>query len=447
MATASVSGIVSGMDSKGIINALKGVKEIQINQLKSQKSNISAQISKVGTIKSAMNELAEFLEDFQTDDEVLEFSGTSTDEDILTVSTGGNAKPGSYNIGVAQLATLEKNRSQAFPSELGEVREGTITLTVKDEDPVEVEITEGMSLTEVANAINASDAEVFASLINDGVQSYLQISAKETGHVIGGDPNDAIIISENYTGTEGAELNLTQITTASNAMLNIDGLDVQQTTNNVSEVLEGVTLELKEPGTVFVKVEPDKAKTKENLQAFVDKYNAAFEPIAKELKVTEDTNYSRSLAGDASIKRLKLALQTAISKQVPGTTGTWNALSDIGISTDPTGKLTIDSDDLDEALDKDIAGIASLFTVDTEGLSDRLTLVMEPYTEDLEGIFKAKVDSFNDRIELLDDEIADQRFRIDKMVLRLTKQFANMEMAIQGFNQQGGALAGLASLD
>jgi len=447
MAAASVSGIVSGMDSKGIINALKGVKEIQINQLKSQKSNINSQISKVGTIKSAMNELAEFLEDFQTDDEVLEFSGTSTDEDVLTVSTGGNAKPGSYNIGVAQLATLEKNRSQAFPTAVGEVREGTITLTVKDEDPVEVEITEGMTLTQVADAINASSAEVFASLLHDGVQSYLQISAKETGHVIGGDPNDAIVISENYTGSEGAELNLTQITTASNAMLNIDGLDVQQTTNNVSEVLEGVTLELKEPGTVFVKVAPDKEKTKENLQAFVDKYNAAFEPIAKELKVTEDTNYSRSLAGDASIKRLKLALQTAISKQVTGTTGTWNALSDIGIETDPTGKLTIDSDDLDAALDKDIAGIASLFTVDTEGLSDRLISVMDPYTEDLEGIFKAKVDSFNDRIELLDDEIADQRFRIDKMVLRLTKQFANMEMAIQGFNQQGGALAGLASLD
>ena len=83
--------------------------------------------------------------------------------------------------------------------------------------------------------------------------------------------------------------------------------------------------------------------------------------------------------------------------------------------------------DLDEALDKDIAGIASIFTIETEGLSDRLIDVMDPYTEDLEGIFKEKVDSFNDRIELLDDEIADQRFRIEKMVLRLTQQFANME--------------------
>ena len=65
---------------------------------------------------------------------------------------------------------------------------GTITLTVKEEDPVEVEITEGMTLSQVADAINASDAEVFASLVHDGTNYFLQVSAKESGHVIGGNP-------------------------------------------------------------------------------------------------------------------------------------------------------------------------------------------------------------------------------------------------------------------
>jgi flagellar hook-associated protein 2 len=222
-------------------------------------------------------------------------------------------------------------------------------------------------------------------------------------------------------------------------------LAVEATSNNVSEVLEGVTLELKDLGSVQVTVEPDKAATRENLEEFVSMFNEAFIPVSRELKVTEDTDYSSSLAGDSSIKRLKLAMQTGVTSMVPGTTGSWAALSEIGIEMDPTGKLEIDADKLDDALDKDIAGIADLFTIDDVGISDRLVNIMDPYIEDLEGTFKDKVESYNDRIDLIDDEIEDQRWRIEKMVARLTMQFANMEIAVQNFNSQGGALAGLAA--
>lgn len=443
MSVTNISGLVSGMDTSAIIDAMKGVKEIQINKLKGQKSDIDSKISKIGTIKSAMTELTTFLEDFKTDDEVLEFAGTTTDEDVMTVSVGGGALPGSYELQVGQLANLEKDRSQAFTATTDAVKAGSLTLTVKEEDAVTIDLTEGMTLSEVADAVNASDAEVFASIINDGTYSYLQISAKETGHVIGADPNDAIIIEENYTGATGGMLNLTQVTTAANSQFMLDGLPVEQTTNNVSDVLSGVTLELKELGSAYITVEPDKAATKENLEAFVAMFNEAFIPVSRELKVTEDTDYGSSLAGDSSIRRLKLALQTNVGKTVSGTSGSWDALSEIGIELDPTGKLSIDSDKLDDALDKDISGIADLFSLEDEGISDRLINIMEPYIEDLEGVFKGKVDSYNDRIDLIDDEIEDQRWRIDKMVMRLTMQFANMEMAVQNFNSQGGALAGL----
>ena len=299
-----------------------------------------------------------------------------------------------------------------------------------------------MTLSQVADAINASDAEScfphkrWNELFPSGL-------CQGGGHVIGGDPNDAIIIEENYTGSAGSQLNLTQVTAASNATLTLDGLPVESTTNNVSEVLEGVTLELKELGTVKVTVEPDKSKTKENLEEFVSKFNEAFIPISRELKVTQDTVISRLLR-ETRHQAIKLAIQTAVTSAIPGTTGTWNALSEIGLEMDSTGKMAIDSDTLDEALDKDIAGIADLFTMETYGMADKLTEISEPYIDDLEGTFKEKVKSYNDRIDLLDDEIEDQRWRIEKMVARLTMQFANMEIAVSNFNSQGGALAGLA---
>ena len=45
MPASNISGLVSGMDSNAIIDAMKGVKEIQIKKLEAQKAGIESQIS------------------------------------------------------------------------------------------------------------------------------------------------------------------------------------------------------------------------------------------------------------------------------------------------------------------------------------------------------------------------------------------------------------------
>ena len=46
MAASNISGLVSGMDSNAIIDALKGVKEIQINNLRSKRRVLRAKSRK-----------------------------------------------------------------------------------------------------------------------------------------------------------------------------------------------------------------------------------------------------------------------------------------------------------------------------------------------------------------------------------------------------------------
>ena len=287
----NISGIVSGMDTNAIIDALASVQQVPINKLKGQKAGVQSQISKVGEIKGKMNELKDFLEEFNSDAAVLSYSGSTTDEDVLTVDTSGAALPGTYDIEVTQLAKSEKNRSAAFKDTSAEIKAGTLTLTVKEEDPIEITIEKGDTVFDVVDTINASDAEVFASIINDGTNSYIQISSKDTGHVIGESADDAIVITESYTGATGSALSMVQVTQAANSKFTMDGLDVEQTGNTVGDVLEGVTLNLHTLGEVTVSVDADKEATKENLSTFVETYNAAFNLIARELKVNEDTDF------------------------------------------------------------------------------------------------------------------------------------------------------------
>jgi len=439
----NISGVVSGMDTNAIIDAMVNVEKIQINNWAKQKSGLNVKISKIGEIKSKLNDLTDFLGDFKTEADILGYTGSSSDSEVLDLSTNGSALPGSYAVEVNQLAVAEKNRSNAFTGAADEVKEGTLKITVKDEDVVEVAITEGMTVLDTVDAINASDASVFASLINDGTNTYIQLASKDTGHVIGGAADDAIKIAESYTGGTGSELNFTQITQAANATFTLDGLDVEQQSNTVTDVLEGITLTLKKTGTTQVTIDADKAATKENIETFVEKYNAALTLVAKDLKSTENTDFNYSLAGDSTLKRLKSDMMGVISGFVTGATGSFAALSQIGIKTDATGKLKIDADDLDEAMNKDMSSISSLFTATDTGISDLLTTKIEVYTEDLEGLFKTKVDSYNDLIDRLDDNISDKEREISSLVTRLKKQFSAMEMAMNNINLQGGALASL----
>ena len=94
-------------------------------------------------------------------------------------------------------------------------------------------------------------------------------------------------------------------------------------------------------------------------------------------------------------------------------------------------------------MNKDMSSISSLFTATDTGISDLLTTKIEVYTEDLEGLFKTKVDSYNDLIDRLDDNISDKEREISSLVTRLKKQFSAMEMAMNNINLQGGALASL----
>ncbi|MDR1137082.1 MAG: flagellar filament capping protein FliD [Synergistaceae bacterium] len=66
---------------------------------------------------------------------------------------------------------------------------------------------------------------------------------------------------------------------ASDAVFEIDGVEVTRSTNTIDDIIANVTLELKGLGQVRVNVVRDLTETAENLQTFVDSYNAVMEWI------------------------------------------------------------------------------------------------------------------------------------------------------------------------
>ena len=440
-------GIMSGLDSSTLIQQLVSIERQPILRLQSRQGAHESQISKIGNLSAKLSDLKGALEAIDSRTKLLSLSASSSDETVLRATATGQANQGAYDVTVEQLARTEKDRSQAFSTSGDEVRAGTLTITVKDEDPVGVIIAEGDTLSDVVAAINASDAEVSASLVNDGTHTYMYIVASGSGHTVGGDADDAVVLSESYTGGSGSELQLTQVQQARNALFSVDGLDVEKHNNNVSDVIEGVTLKLVgttaagDPAT-SVTVSPDTETVEERIQDFVDSYNEVLQYLRAETRLDASASREESLAGDSTVARVRATLQSVVADAVDELNGSFDSLASLGIKTTYDGTLKVNATELTEALQSDFLGVASVFTHEETGLADRIVAAIEEFVDPLEGSLKARQDGIRRRIDLLQDQIEGKERRIESYEASLVRQFASLETMVAQFQYQGNYLAG-----
>lgn len=434
------SGLSSGIDSKAIIEAMASAQRVPVQALQSKQDGYSAQISDIGDLTSKLSALKTLSEDMQETAGVLAFTATSSDEEVLTASVTGDVSAGDYAIHVGTLAVAEKDRSTAFTSRLDEVKAGILTITAAGYDPIDVTIEGGDTLADVVDRINLSGARVDASIVNNGTQSFLQLVAHDSGHVVGEAPDDAITISEVYFGVEGTELALAQVVQAKNASFTIDGLAVEQRSNSVDSVLEGVRIELKKEGDVTLTLKGDHDGTKEKLKSFVTAVNDILGAVRASMT---DADGNRRVDADSTFETIASDVRALVSTEVTDLTGTFTSVTDIGIVTNASGDYEIDDKRLEIALGRDMRALGRLFTTAENGVGARVADGVEKYTNGIDGILVNRKTSLNSRIADLDADIARIEARVTRTTLALTSQFTAMERAISSYQIQGKALAGI----
>lgn len=439
----SFSGLSSGLDSRALIDAMVQAKRSPILRLQSQRDAVQVQLSRLGEVTSATNTLQSLLEGMKGIDDVLAVTAQSSDEGVMTVTAGADAALGAFEFDVSALARAEKNRSDAFGSPHAEVKAGTLSIAIDGGDAVDVSIEEGMTLKELASAINSADAGVSASVINDGNHSYLQMTADQSGHVVGGSASDAVVITESYTGANGSELALTEVASAQNSAFELDGLAIEQRSNVVTDVLEGVSFELLAEGTATLDVGRNIEESIAGVQEFVDGVNALLERLDSELKVTEATDRSRSLVGDTNVRRLQREVKDMLTATVSDTDG-FEALTHLGLRFDSQGKFSIDEEDLTQALQDDMEGVGEFFVGET-GLSSRLTEVLDRYTDKIDGLLVSRSKSLERRIDGYDTSIERLEARIARSTMQLERQYTALETTMTSINFQGSQLGALLS--
>ena len=157
-----------------------------------------------------------------------------------------------------------------------------------------------------------------------------------------------------------------QLEAAQDASLTVDGLSITRSTNTITDLIEGVTLELKVTSTdaVTLTVSQDIDVRKEAIEDFVGSYNDLMSYIREQFSYDPETDTeAKPLIGDSTLRYVEEMIRGTIISQVSGLSSSLNALARIGITTNyNTGELEIDDSILDEYLANNPQDIINLFT-------------------------------------------------------------------------------------
>ena len=444
----TASGLASGMDTNSMVDQLVALESRPITLIQKQQTALKTQVSTLSTLVSRLSALQTAADDLGTNG-VFATKATSTNTGFTAVP-GTGAVPGRYTVSVESLAQAAKWRSTGFAS-TDTVSGGTLSLTVQGTAYGDITIPDGAALADVAYAIRQSGAPVSAVVLNDGTQSYLSVTALDTGYPLDGAAADALDINFTRQTVDAAGNPFTPSgkdpgfallpgQDAKNAEVVIDGLHFSRQTNLVTDALPGTSLTLNKAArgvTEDLVLNTDTDATKARLQKFVDAYNGAMALIHSQLAVNSATDRSTSLVGVSSVRGLQAQLQSVMVAKVDGLANV-RTLADLGLKTSKDdGSLSIDATRLQAALARDPSALNSLFSTAGSGITKIVDDVVDQNTRAVDGALTISTQSLNDRVTQMDTDIANMQRRVDSYRQTLLAQFTAMETIVSGFKTMG----------
>jgi flagellar hook-associated protein 2 len=398
MAGISSLGVGSGIDIRNIVDQLIAAERAPVqNRLDRKETTLQAEMSSYGTLKSALSEFQTAVGKLSDAGSFRSAKGVSGNPEAIEVIGNDQVqRAAAFGIQVDALAQSQSLASGAFAGPAEEIGSGSLTFrfgTVSTDvngavtgfaqnaarATATIDIpAEAATLADVRDAVNEAEIGVRASIINDGTGERLVFSATETGAQNGfvidvtdddGNLADGAGLSRLQFNQTNADLAMNRVGT--DAALVVDGLAVTRPSNEISDLLDGATLNLR--GTtavpIEVRVEPDVAAAKKLVDGFVKAYNELQKQIESVAGYDAESQQGGILQGDSLVRSVESSIRRLVTGRLDALDGqSVRALADIGITTTREGTLELDGTKLDERLADSLDEVAALFG--TGGLVD-----------------------------------------------------------------------------
>ncbi len=404
-------------------------------QLETRNEALEARISAASLLRSSLTNLASSLGDRIRTGDVASKAQIGNSAVAEVISLPGTSPEGTYSLEVSQLAREQLLISPSFANAEDPVGEGTLRVRFGNVDgaafaedaastPLEITIEASDTLETLAGKIASASGGALDAYVAQGTSgAQLVIKGSEgaaNGFVIEGEssaasptatPGDLSYLSW-QPATDTGQLRQT----SQDALFSLDTVPMSSSSNTVTGLPEGMTLELTGTNTgapTQISFSNDTSAISSVMRDFV----SALNEIATVLNESAAAQ-GGELGSDSGARELKRDLARLTTEIVmPGAQdGEPQTLSDIGLSFTAEGTFTFDDDRLNSALSDSPDGVSAMFTTGPFGLFATIdNLARSNTTIGDPGSLGGSVTRYEDQIERNEDRlerIAEQQERL-----------------------------------
>ena len=285
----------------------------------------------------------------------------------------------------------------------------------------------------VVSAINAANTGVTATLISTGTgaNNYRIVLAGQTGS------------GSVFTLTSNPDLGFHEtantLQSAQDSILEYEGLTLTRSSNSVSDVIEGATINLMgtSASEVRLAIANDRSTLKTNIQDMVSNYNSLLTSLDNFIAVDSDTEMAGALSEDGALVRfLKDKIRSAVFNDSSTPSGNISAMRDLGVSVNRYGAVTFTEATYDAAVLSNYDNIVTMLTADTsnanlfadgnKGLAQDIATALEDLTDATGVVTVREATAVTDKSNH-EDALIKLEKRMDVIYNRYLTQFGAME--------------------
>ncbi len=346
-------GNTSNLNLQSMLQQLVSAQSQPIISLQAQQTQQKAYLQTFSNFSNQLQQLQTSANNIIQD--LTQQTATSSNTSVATVSNNQTTASGIHTLSVTQLAQAQVWVSQngfSSPSSQVATSNGVFSFSIGS-NSYSVAIDPSMTLQGLANAINATNSGLSASIVYNG-SSYNLVLTTPTGT-----QNNLKINTNNSLAVFGS----TPIQNSQDAQATLDGISITSQTNDLKNYIQGLDIKLQGIGTTTITLNYNTSQLTQDMQTFVNNYNNILQYVNQNNTYDSSTNLAGAFFGSTAIQSVMSSLRNAfLSFFNQSTNQSINSAQSIGLSFDNNGNLQFNSLVFQQAVSSDFNAVKNILT-------------------------------------------------------------------------------------
>ncbi|MBF0200258.1 MAG: flagellar filament capping protein FliD [Desulfamplus sp.] len=228
-----------------------------------------------------------------------------------------------------------------------------------------------------------------------------------------------------------------------NARLSVDNIAYQRQSNSgITDLIQGLTIELKEPGISTIGVESNFETVENSIIEMVGTLNTLRIDMNAKSGYDLDTGEKGILFGESAITRIDDEIKSFMEQKL-NINGRITSLYDMGLTIDSEGTISMDAKKLRETLAANAQDVIKFFTGSpengTKGFGDILYDKIRQYTSP-NGLLSAKTDTTRTRMTNIESQIEKDTDILNRRYDTMTMQFVKLDSYMRQMQSEAAFL-------